>query len=128
MDIIIQLQGDKFSPKTLSKELDIPIESKQEYGELAKIGLYKGKPSPYGTGWILTMPEDISNNKDVAMIDMLEDRLQKLLDNIENVRLHNVEDIHVSVFLREDNELYLDNKILTLLSKLDATFEAVITK
>lgn len=48
----VQLLGDGFSPKKLKERTKLPIESLVEFGEVYKNGRFKGKPSPYGFGYI----------------------------------------------------------------------------
>ncbi len=50
--INIQLKGDDFSPTMLREKTNLPIEVIIDSGDIAKIGRYKGKKSPYGIGVI----------------------------------------------------------------------------
>lgn len=49
VDISCCIQGKSFFPLAAQKATSLPISEQCEVGQLGKVGLYQGKPLPYGS-------------------------------------------------------------------------------
>jgi RNA polymerase sigma factor (sigma-70 family) len=116
--IDIRFEGSKFSPKMMRKLTRLPIESLMEYGEIAKIGRYKDKPSPYGIG-IIKIDKSISNED---LNKVLDDYIKRLYRKAEAIRKSGAQEIifEIGSTIGTSSELSIDNNILKKLSKLRA--------
>ena len=82
MDLTCILTGKDFSPASAEKLTGYRFLEKNERGEIAKAGRYKGLPFPYGSCII----RDVSNQE--AILDILEKYQTKLLGNgVESIVL-----------------------------------------
>jgi hypothetical protein len=109
-EIDILFSGDKLSIKDLKKKLKVPIKTLVEYDEIAKLGRYKNKPSPYGLG-VLT----VDNTK-------LGKILSVLVNNFKVLQESGVDRIFLSVKLGNKN-FFLSFDDLIKLTMLNADIE-----
>lgn len=76
------LIGENFSPSALEKSMNIFFHQKNEKGEIATIGRFKGRPLPYGSCVVCD-----ESNQEIVM-DFLEKNLDILKKNgIDNIFL-----------------------------------------
>jgi len=86
--IDIQFRGLGFSPKKLAALTGLPIEPLVESGEIAKIGRYRDKPSPYGLALLKVPPKANAilnySNLLLKQKDLLEEcNVQEILFDVE---------------------------------------------
>jgi len=73
------LQGSKFSPTLTERLHGIKLEGKNEIGDIGKIGKYKNKPIPYGSGVFVISNNLLDPSYDhYKKIDLLEKLIPKL--------------------------------------------------
>jgi hypothetical protein len=118
--IDIRFEGDRFSPKKLKKLTQLPIEILAEYGEIAKKGRYKNKPTPYG---LALLKVEKNGKKDLRT--NLFNSIKFLLTEKQALKKSGVEDIIVDIETSPNIEegFYFDEDILASLSKLKAKIE-----
>jgi DNA-directed RNA polymerase sigma subunit (sigma70/sigma32) len=116
--IDIRFEGDKFSPKLMKKLTNFQLLSLAEYGEIAKTGRYKNRPSPYGMA-ILKTNEPIGN-EDINKV--LNNYIEKLYKKAEDIKKSGVQEIifEIGSSIDTSSELSIDKRILKKLAKLNA--------
>ena len=120
VNIDIRFEGNKLSPEKLKTLTGFPIEVLAEYGEVAKIGRYKGMPSPYGLALL-----KVSKKQNKNINDILNTYLNKLIVKKEKLARIGVEEIIIDVETPpiKESELSFDKNILSKLLKLNARID-----
>lgn len=81
--IDIQFKGNGFSPKTLKKLTDLPLEILIESGQIAKIGRYKSEKSPFGIALLkLENSDNVLTEWSKKLLDIQESLLQSKVEEI----------------------------------------------
>src|SRR4051794_2307074 len=63
----LTLWGGTFSPRRAEEEVGLPLSRKEEPGEIADLGKYRGRPRPYGFAW-LAVPEGVRSGDRVRWL------------------------------------------------------------
>lgn len=117
INIDIRFEGKNFSPRTLKDLTKLPIEVIMESGEIATIGRYKNKRSPYGLALLNIKPDPKKN-----LNDLLDDYLSKLVNRKKEIEQSGVEEIVIDVEtpILKDSEFSLEKNLWNKLSALNA--------
>jgi hypothetical protein len=111
----IQFIGNNLNVNNLSKDINLPLESIVSAGEIAKLGRYKGLPSPYGIGLLKIDPsiESITYYTDI------------LLNVKDSILKNNVEEIIYDVDANSEDleNITLTSSIMMKLSLLNAKIQ-----
>jgi len=114
IDIIIKGQG--FSPKSLKTTSKLPIEVLVESGETAKIGRYRGKPSPYGIGLIKV---DSLNDKRLLLYPTI---LLKYKKDFKRLRIEEII-FDIDTSSKEVENILFDSRFIHLIASLNARIQ-----
>ena len=110
----ITICGDNFSPKKVENDTDMLFSNKNEKGEIAKQGRYKGKPLPYGSADIIP-PNTLQGEKQklLYIIDKYNKSKNKIkeFDDIDIV-------FHIDVDYQNQCNLAFDVDILEKIANL----------
>jgi hypothetical protein len=108
----IQFIGNNLNVNNLSKDINVPLENIVSAGEIAKLGRYKGLPSPYGIGLLKIEPNIESITYYTEILLKVKDLILK--NNVEEI----IYDVDANA---EDLEnITLTSSILMKLSQLNA--------
>lgn len=110
----ISIVGENFSPMLIEKKGIIQFNQKNEKGDIAKVGRYKGTALPYGSATIVP-PADV-----VGVDDKIIWLIQNIKKHINEINLIVDIDIclHIDVFYKHQCNLVFEPKILSMLSEL----------
>jgi len=113
IQVNITFTGDKFSPKAVEERSGAIFNTKNEVGDIGKLGRFKDQPIPYGSGELIVPDEVPAEDK----LTWLTKRLGKLLP-IALAAGAEVPNIDVTYFCKDQCNLALSKTELKALAEL----------
>ena len=122
--IDIVFEGKEFYPSKLKELTGFDIEELAEYGQIAKRGRYKGKPSPYGLA-ILKIQDTVFDDINIV----LDEIIQELLNKRPQLSQSGVDEITLDFdnFSESEIEIKINKEILKKISELNANIDILST-